>query len=200
MNQAGKDGDIKKRIIINPSLTFTVIEMVYGLEFVEYFLSVNDSDLRFGDDMQATFKLIKEIETLYKVPIDFSSYDQTIPSEILATSFTLLRGLMTLSPYEERVFWTMVSSILHIPIYHSDIGVINRKRGIISGSYYTNIMDSFCNLLILHYCDSEYKSLHRAVVYGDDNLLCGYNTYPNLTRLQRGLKAMLMSITTDRAL
>jgi len=104
VNQAGKKGDIKKRVIINPSLTFTVVEMVYGIDFIEYFLSVKDSDVRFGDTMKDTFNLVSKIKDLYKVPVDFSDYDQTIPSEILCTTFLLLRGLTKMSTFEENLF------------------------------------------------------------------------------------------------
>jgi hypothetical protein len=105
VNQAGKKGDIKKRVIINPSLTFTVIEMVFGLDFVEYFLSVKDSDVRFGDTMMDTWNLVHKLEHQFKVPIDFDDYDQTIPSGILCTTFYLLRGLTDMSTFEEKVFW-----------------------------------------------------------------------------------------------
>jgi len=54
VNQAGKKGDIKKRVIINPTLTFTIIEMVYGLEFIDLFIKESNSDVRFGDDMKET--------------------------------------------------------------------------------------------------------------------------------------------------
>jgi hypothetical protein len=104
VNQAGKKGDIKKRVIINPTLTFTVIEMVFGIKFIDFFLSVEDSDVRFGDTMKDTYKLINHIKSLFKVPIDFSDYDQTIPSEILCTTFYLLRGLIELNTFEEKLF------------------------------------------------------------------------------------------------
>jgi hypothetical protein len=94
----------------------------------------------------------------------------------------------------------MVSNILHVPIFHDDIGIIKRRRGIISGSYFTNIMDSLANVFILHYCDADTKSLARAIVYGDDNLLCGRTRYPSLKDIQKNLAKMKMAITTDKNL
>jgi hypothetical protein len=78
--------------------------MVFGLKFVDFFLSVEDSDVRFGDTMSDTFRLVKNIEHLFKVPVDFDDYDQTIPSEILCTTFFLLRGLTDMSTFEEKLF------------------------------------------------------------------------------------------------
>jgi len=80
------------------------VEMVYGIDFIEYFLSVKDSDVRFGDTMKDTFNLISKIEGYHKVPVDFSDYDQTIPSEILCTQFLLLRGLIEMTTFEENLF------------------------------------------------------------------------------------------------
>jgi hypothetical protein len=93
----------------------------------------------------------------------------------------------------------MVSNILHVPIYHQDIGKVVRRRGIISGSYFTNIMDSLCNVMILHYCDASTKSISRAIVYGDDNLVCGDKQYPNIRVIKRKLSILLMTITTSVA-
>jgi len=91
----------------------------------------------------------------------------------------------------------MVSNILHVPIFQHDIGIIMRRRGIISGSYFTNIMDSLCNLMILHYCDSSTKSISRAIVYGDDNLVCGDKHYPSIRAIEKELTILQMSITTS---
>lgn len=94
----------------------------------------------------------------------------------------------------------MVSNILHVPIFHDDIGIIIRRRGIISGSYFTNIMDSLSNVFVLHYCDAGIRSLSRAIVYGDDNLLCGSTRYPSLKDIERNLSKLRMCITTKRVL
>jgi hypothetical protein len=93
----------------------------------------------------------------------------------------------------------MVSNILHVPIFHQDIGIIVRRRGIISGSYFTNIMDSLCNVMILHYCDVSTKSISRAIVYGDDNLVCGDKQYPSIRTIQQKLTIFSMTITTSES-
>jgi len=92
----------------------------------------------------------------------------------------------------------MVSNVLHVPIVHQDIGVIMRKRGIISGSYFTNIMDSLSNVMILHYCDSESRFIQRAIVYGDDNLICTNFGFYDMLKLERELAMLRMKITYDK--
>jgi len=92
----------------------------------------------------------------------------------------------------------MVSNVLHVPIFHQDIGVIYRRRGIISGSYFTNIMDSLSNIMILHYCDSEKRLIQRAIVYGDDNLICTTFGYYDMISLQKELAILLMKITFEK--
>jgi hypothetical protein len=91
----------------------------------------------------------------------------------------------------------MVSSICHSPLYHDDIGIVYRNRGIISGSYYTNIVDSLSNILVMNYADFHKRTLSRTIVYGDDNVLIGDNSYPDIVTIKNELKKIGMIITYD---
>jgi len=45
-------------------------------------------------------------------------------------------------------------------------------RGIISGSFFTNMVDGLSNLLMIHYCDHIMgKNIKEIFVCGDDNLI-----------------------------
>jgi hypothetical protein len=102
--QPGKNGQLKRRTILSPQLMFTIMEMVFGLRFMQIFSKEKNSDIRFGDRMITTYNLIKSIKDKYKIAADFSSYDQSIPTEIIVTCFTLQRRLMDLTPYEDKLF------------------------------------------------------------------------------------------------
>jgi hypothetical protein len=51
--------------------------------------------------------------------------------------------------------------------------------------------------MILHYCDFSTKSISRAIVYGDDNLVCGDKQYPSIRAIQQELAVLQMNITTS---
>lgn len=167
---------------------------------LEFFERNNYMDIRYGDNSRTTFELIKSIENYFKISIDFSSYDQTIPSFTIATGFTVLKALLTLNEAESRVFDFMVSYILHSPVYHADCGFVKRRRGIISGSLYTNIMDSFCNSMILGMASDKLSGLVRFIVYGDDNILLGKHGFPDLVRIEKYLNHLNLNVTYDKKL
>lgn len=196
--QPSKTKGYKNRLAFCPTLHFTVLELIFGIELLEYFETHNHMDIRYADTARTTFDLIKSIASYFKVPIDFSSYDQTIPSFTIATSFLMVKALMKLNKEEDRYFDFMVSYILHAPVYHADCGFIRRERGIISGSLFTNIVDSLCNSMILGMASDKLSFLDRTIVYGDDNILLSKYRYPDLSRIESFLNTLGMKITYSR--
>lgn len=152
-------------------------------------------DVRYGDTPQTTFELIRSIAKTFKIPIDFSSYDQTLPSFTIVAFFLIMKALLKLNENESKVFDYMVSYIINAPIYHEDTGLVSRYRGIISGSLYTNIADSFCNCMILGMANNKNNGLDRAIVYGDDNILVGERRFPNINAIEHYLNTLGMKIT-----
>jgi hypothetical protein len=66
----------------------------------------------------------------------------------------------------------MVSYVMHGHIYHPKCGTIRRKRGIASGSVFTNLVDGIVNLLIMNYTSFIVgKDFTHIKVCGDDNLI-----------------------------
>jgi len=61
---------------------------------------------------------------------------------------------------------------MHGHIYHPKCGVIRRKRGIASGSVFTNLVDGIVNLLVMNYTSFILgKGFQEIYVCGDDNLI-----------------------------
>jgi len=117
--------------------------------------------------------MCKSFKNFCKVSGDYSSYDQTIPSFLIQTSFDIIKGFYNFdNKYQSSLYDKMVKYVIHGPIYHPDIGIINRKRGIASGSVFTNLVDSICNLLIVNYTNRLLGlDLAKLYVCGDDNLM-----------------------------
>lgn len=196
--QPSKSGGYKNRLAFCPAMQFTVVEMIFGLSIVKLFEQKKDMDIRYGDTPEMTFQMLKLISSFYKMPLDFKSYDQTIPSFVIVACFQALKTLYKLDSYESKVFDFMVSYIINAPIYHNDIGLVPRKRGIISGSFYTNVIDSMGNCVILGIAGGKNNGLDGIRVYGDDNLLIGRHRYPDLTNIESYLSILGMSVTYDR--
>jgi hypothetical protein len=195
--QASKKYGYKDRQVYGPTLLFTVIEMMFGLDFTDYLMETKDSDIRYGDTNLVTQKLIKDLSKYYKVPVDFASFDQTIPSEVIFTSLALIRSCMDLSDYESKIFTSIIGYVVAAPIYCESTGLVNRQRGIISGSYFTNCVDSMVNTYVLHYADYFSRVIHRLPVYGDDNIICTISKYFDKRQLHCRLSKIGMSAETN---
>jgi hypothetical protein len=171
--------------------------MMFGLDFTDYLMNIDNSDIRYGDTNLITKRLIDSISTLHKVPVDFASFDQTIPSEIIFTALALIRSCMNLTDYESKIFTSIMGYIIAAPIYCKSTGLVHRQRGIISGSFFTNCVDSMVNTYVLHYADYYSRVIVRLPVYGDDNIICTLGKYFTLRQLHGRLSKIGMSAETD---
>lgn len=163
----------KGRLVYCPPLQITLLEIIFGLSFTEYLLDSEDSSLVMGDTQPVLYSLMKKYNSKQsKFTGDYSSYDQTIPSELIATSMFMLKAKLKLSDFQSNVYDKLVSYIMHSHIYHPLCGFTFRKRGIISGSYYTNIVDGLTNLLMISYSSRCLNmDIDDIKVCGDDNLI-----------------------------
>jgi len=79
----------------------------------------------------------------------------------------------------------MVQYVISGHIYHPKTGFIKRRRGIASGSVFTNLVDSLANVFILNYCLPKNTGKSNPIkinfkVGGDDNVLYSKNKFDYL--------------------
>jgi hypothetical protein len=88
------------------------------------------------------------------------------------------------------MFDKIVDYNLYSPIYHPKIGIVNKKRGICSGSVFTNLIDGISNILMISYinCITNFDFIHLKVC-GDDNLICT-NTEVSINALSKIAKSI----------
>jgi len=161
----------KGRVVYCPPFEVTTLEIMFGLKLMQYFESSHSSAINIGHFQTDLYALMKSKVSYFKASGDYSSYDQTLPQELLLLAFELIKSILSLSDYESTLFDHLVDYIIHGHIYHPVTGFIMRERGIPSGSYFTNVVDGIVNLFMLNYVlkdISEVTSLH---VCGDDNLI-----------------------------
>jgi hypothetical protein len=167
------DKGYKGRIVYCPPFKVTILEIMFGCHINDFLIKSKDNSIKIGEHQIELHNLMMQVRESWKATGDYSSYDQTIPSEILFLSFQLIKSVMKLSDYESKLFDELRSYIIHGHIYHPETGVINRKRGIISGSFFTNMIDGLSNLIMIHYCDNIMgRNIKNIFVCGDDNLVC----------------------------
>lgn len=154
--QPGKSGTFKNRLIFAPPIEITILEMIYGIEITDFFLNTKDSSIVVGKTQIELYDHgMAKIYPHNKVAGDYSSFDQKMPSMFIQTSFSIIKYLLNLTPFQERIFSLVISYFMHCRIYHPITGTCFREKGIYSGSFFTSVIGSMCNVCCLHYATQD---------------------------------------------
>jgi len=166
-------------------MEITLLEMYFGIDIVYFFMRNNELPIKNGSTQKELHEfLMREKRNKNCAAGDFSKYDTTIPKHLLYWSFHVIKSMLKLSDYDSRLFDILAAYIVEAGIYHPDTGYVFRERGIISGSFFTNLIDSLTNWYIMEYITTQCCSQPNFVSYsvsGDDSVFF-YNQL-NLSRL-----------------
>jgi hypothetical protein len=105
------------------------------------------------------------------VVVDWSGFDATLPPWLIQIAFKIVRQNLELSVSDETEFWNITDYFIRTPIVLNNGDVFVKNGGIPSGSYFTQVIGSICNFIILSYL--QLKSLNRFCkmkVLGDDSI------------------------------
>nr|QIS87968.1 MAG: RNA-dependent RNA polymerase [Dubrovin virus] len=106
------------------------------------------------------------------VTIDYSHYDQSIPSWLIRESFDVVKACF--AKVDEELFSIMVNDFIHKVFIDGKGNLRYASKGVPSGSMFTQIIDSIANrLMILSYLYSkQYKDYEfEMMIMGDDNII-----------------------------
>lgn len=104
----------------------------------------------------------------YFLSIDYSGYDQTVPSWLIRDAFDIV-----FSAFDERddLCEVIVNDFIHKDVLF-DGNIYHIDKGVPSGSMFTQIIDTVCNwLIILTYAYSIGEPNIDMMVMGDDNII-----------------------------
>jgi len=119
-------------------------------------------------------KILNKWSNIYShsVTIDYSHYDQSIPSWLIWESFDIVRACF--KHVDEELFKIMVNDFIHKVFIDGKGNLRYAKKGVPSGSMFTQIIDSIANrLMILSYLYAkQYKDYDfEMMIMGDDNVI-----------------------------
>lgn len=176
----------KTRLVWGYPLEMTIIEAIIARPLINYFKS-NDSLMSFGKTShEIGMKMRSSCSTCSKhYSIDYSAFDSSVRADFIRAAFGAFRTWYQLDAEVypgvtvADVFSIVETYFITTPIvmpnkdYPSPTLCLGKRRGVPSGSYFTQIVDSFANATLLFGCSSRFQlGVKEKDVYilGDDCL------------------------------
>lgn len=104
---------------------------------------------------------------------DWSKFDATVPKQLISLAFNLVKKWFVKSSIDETLWTQIVEYFIYTPILMPDGKVYYGKAGgIPSGSYFTGVIGSLCNLLLIEYLIRDQdRRIREVLVMGDDSVV-----------------------------
>lgn len=139
---------------------------------------------------------------------DFKCFDKTVPSWLIRIAFDILRSNLSFEQYQyegvpvaeklQRAWKYIENYMIRTPIRLCNGERYKKRTGIASGSYFTQLVGSICNWIIINYVmiriGNEVKDV---ITFGDDSIVA--TTLPiRLGRVTRTLKKFGMELNVEK--
>lgn len=142
--------------------------------------------------------------------LDFSAFDTQVPPWLIYTAFEILArnidfehvGTAEASQrqrQEMRNIWNAIQwYFINTPILMPDGRLFRKHHGVPSGSYFTQMIDSIVNYILIQYlCECQGLEPKQLKVLGDDSAFRSHHTL-DLERAQRDADAVNMKLGVEK--
>jgi hypothetical protein len=144
---------IKYRIIwVTPHIS-QIFEMCFFSAFRKHFETNKNTPYCFGNVFVDLVPRIKKLRTARKIVVlDYTSFDQTIPPELIDLFFTAIKKCLRIRnkswdiQFEAVRSYNLFSTVFNL--LHGEPTLISKIGSINSGSVFTNFMGSWINLFL----------------------------------------------------
>jgi len=177
-------GESKVRAVWGYPATLTFGEAVFAKPLIEAYMQLRTSPIAYGYETakRGTAKLFREISSYSSfAAIDFKKFDKTVPAWLINIAFDILARNIDFVYYRDRGiarFDDMIRMYRYIQRYfiYTPIRLCNGERyrkfcGIASGSFFTQLIGSIVNFIVITWCCKKYNISTFIRVLGDDSIL-----------------------------
>jgi len=152
--------------------------------------------------IQCTFA--SEDVKYYGVGLDIKSFDTAVQPWLIRTAFNIVRENIEFTEIEQiQSFEYTIEHFINRPVVMPDGRMWLKRVGVPSGSYYTQLIDSVVNHIIINYCQLKiYNRTFKTYVLGDDSLF-GIPVdlgVPNLEEFSHHLQTLGFTLSTQKCI
>lgn len=198
--QHGEQGP-KQRMVWGYPLSMTLVEAQYARPLIEKFLKMR-TPMAFGlMRFQLAARALTITNSGLRYGLDFSKFDSSVPPWLIDIAFRILGTWF--EECEKGPAWdTIVNYFIHTPIIMPDGNVYRKSKGVPSGSYFTQLVDSVVNYIVIQYAMLTIVGKpvqdHKILVLGDDSLF-GLDRHISLDAVARVLKAIGFTLNVEKS-
>nr|AKF14160.1 RNA-dependent RNA polymerase [Talaromyces marneffei partitivirus-1] len=198
--------DPKTRLVWVYPAEMLVVEGQYAPRMYHDFMAQPDTPMLNGRSAQKLYTEwctgLREGETLYG--LDFSSFDTKVPAWLIHVAFDILKQNVDFETWggkpvskADRQKWSnvwngMVWYFINTPILMPDGRMFRKYRGVPSGSWWTQMVDSVVNYILVDYLATcQEVDARGLVVLGDDS---AFHSTPNFDLVKASEDAEAVSM------
>lgn len=190
------DGPPKVRLVWGYPLEMIILESRYAIPILDHIQThvVTSALGRRKVQLATQLECLRTYPVIYKA--DWSKFDATVPTQIIAQCFEILRPLFSESEGDYDI----------IKRYFCTCGIISptgevitrRRKGIPSGSFFTSIIGTMVNEFVTTYLFLRQGVKWDGMYLGDDSIV-GLNSRVDTTKMKlQALKEFGMKLDTEK--
>lgn len=198
--QHGEAGP-KTRLVWGYPLAMTLIEGRIAAPLITSFLS-RRTPMAFGlTKLGISARLQVIINRNYQVGLDFSRFDATIHAKLIQRAFWILRTWFEPSEEIDKLFHQIENYFVFTPIVMPDGNIYVKRRGVPSGSWFTQLVDSIINYFAIQYAmlkiEGHPLGKDNLLVLGDDSVFSSYKDI-DIQSISSQLRKVGLSINVQK--
>jgi len=204
--------EVKTRLVWIYPAEMIVVEGQYAPRMYEEYQKLPDSPLLYGKSAQRLYTewLLQYQEGENLVGLDFSAFDTSVPAWLVHTAFEIMHGNIEWETWRgkrvsrrERQKWRNVWEaqkwyFINTPILMPDGRMFRKYRGVPSGSWWTQLVDSIVNhILVTYSAECQGIEIRKLKVLGDDSAFRTPHEF-SLVQASRDLRPVGMTLKPEK--
>lgn len=171
--QHGVEGP-KQRLVWGYPQSITMAESTFARPLINHYLNSRCPMAIGMHRHKLSARMVSLLNVHAKYGLDFSGFDASIHARLIDMAFSILAKQIDWSVSSKSDWNKIVNYFIHTPILMPDGEVYTKHKGVPSGSYFTQMIDSIVNYFAIQYVVISLfgyaVQLDKILVLGDDSL------------------------------